>query len=316
MIQFATQRIVGVLATLLGMAVAIFLMVRLMPGNAVDAMLAPGEPVDPKLLARLTKELGLDQPLPVQFAQWIGGMLTGRLGNSYISGQPVSAILARGLPITLEIAIGATIVGTIFGITLGVVAAVWQNGFWDTVIRVAGMAGLALPSFWVATLALLVTSTAFHWVPPVTYVSPIRDPLGNLLQFALPVIAVSLHPIASLMRLTRTSMLEVLHDDYLRTARAKGASRRRSVIRHALRNALLPVVTVIGYNVGYLLGGVPLVETIFGLPGIGYTLVQAINGRDYGVIQSAAVFLAAVFIAVNLMIDLMYGVLDPRVREA
>lgn len=316
MIRFATQRIASVVATLFGMAVAIFLLVRLLPGNAVAAMLGPGEPADPAEVARLTHALGLDKPWPVQFGEWIGGLLTGHLGKSYLNDQSIGLIVVRGLPITLEIAIGATVVGTVFGVTLGVVAAVWQNGFWDGVIRIAGMAGLALPSFWIATLMLLLTSTAFHWVPPVSYVSPFKDPLGNLAQFALPVLAVSLHSIASLMRLTRTSMLEVLHDDYLRTARSKGCSKRRSVVRHALRNALLPVITVIGYNVGHLLGGVPLIETIFGLPGVGYTLIQAINSRDYGVIQTMTVLLAAVFIAVNLLIDLMYGVLDPRVREA
>lgn len=316
MIQFAAQRVLGVIATLFAMAVAIFLMVRLLPGNAVAAMLGPGTSANPAEIAKLTRELGLDRPLPVQFGEWIGGLVTGHLGTSYLNNEPIAVILVRGLPITLEIAIGASIVGTVFGVALGVVAAVWSNSVWDVVIRISGMAGLALPSFWIATLALLLTSTAFHWVPPVSYVSPFQNPLGNLAQFALPVLAVSLHSIASLMRLTRTTMLEVLHEDYLRTARSKGASRRRSVLVHALRNALLPVITVVGFNVGYLLGGVPLVETIFGLPGVGYTLIQAISARDYGVIQTLAVFLAAVFIGVNLLIDLMYGLLDPRVRAA
>jgi peptide/nickel transport system permease protein len=208
------------------------------------------------------------------------------------------------------------VLATVVGVPLGVLSAVRRNSASDFVARVAGLAGLSVPNFWFATLALLVGSLVFHWIPPVTWIPPWRDLWANLGQMMLPAVAISVYLMAIVMRMTRGTMLEVLGLDYIRTARAKGASARTVVFRHALRNSLIPVITVIGFQVGTLMGGATVVEVIFGLPGMGYTLVQGIFGRDYPVIEISAIFLAAVFVCVNLLVDLLYGVLDPRIEHA
>jgi peptide/nickel transport system permease protein len=201
-------------------------------------------------------------------------------------------------------------------IPLGVVSAVARESSFDYLSRLGGLIGLSMPNFWLATLLLLFTSVVFHWIPPVNWISPFQDPLGNIRQMALPALAIALQLMAILMRMTRTMMLEVLQQDYVRTARAKGAFERVIVFRHALRNALIPVVSVIGFQVGALLGGSAIIEVIFGLNGVGNTLVQAIFNRDYPVVQATTLFVAAMFVLANLAVDLLYGYLDPRLKHA
>jgi len=263
--------------------------------------------------AAIRKALGLSDPLPVQYVDFVSGAVTGRLGASLTSGEPVSHVMGRALPITVELAALAAVIGTAVGIPLGVLSSVRPNTLFDLGARVGGLIGLSLPNFWFATLALLATSVFLHWVPPVTWIPFSRNPLGNLLQLIIPAMAIAVYLMATVMRMTRTSMLEVLRQDYIRTARAMGARPRRVLFRHALRNSLITVVTVIGFQVGGLMGGAAIVEIIFGLPGIGYTLVQGIYTRDYPVIQSAALYLAAIFVLLNLVVDALYAVLDPRI---
>lgn len=314
MIRYALNRALQAVPTLVGMSILIFALVRLLPGDVTTSLSgAEGGGTDEQRDALLTA-FGLHDPIPVQYWRFVTGFFTGDMGKSFLSGLPVSQILSSAIPITLEITLLATAFAVIVGVPLGVLSAVKRNTGWDVAIRVGGLFGLSIPSFWFAILALLFTSTVFFWVPPVTWIPPWEDPLGNLLQMAIPSLAVSLSLLAAVMRMTRTSMLDVLNEDYVRTARAKGAPVGRVVIRHALRNALIPVITLVGADIGSLMGGATVIEVVFGLPGVGNTLVQATYLRDYPIVQSTAVFLAVVFISMNLLVDLLYKVLDPRIE--
>ena len=316
MIRFVAGRVVLLFPTLVGMSILIFLMVRLLPGDVVDVMFAGDVAATAAAKVAIRRALGLAAPLPVQYFDFVTGAVTGRLGASLTSGESVSQILGRAVPITVELAVLATMIATTVGIPLGVVASVRRNTAFDLAAHIGGLIGLSLPNFWFATLALLMTSVFFHWIPPVTWISPGRDPLGNLSQLILPATAIAVYLMATVMRMTRTSMLEVLRQDYVRTAHAKGARPGRVLFHHALRNSLIPVVTVIGFQIGGLMGGAAVVEIIFGLPGMGYTLVEGIYNRDYPVIQAAALLLAAVFVVLNLIVDLLYAVVDPRIGVA
>jgi peptide/nickel transport system permease protein len=316
MFRYALRRLLFVVPTLVGMSILIFFMVRLLPGDVVDAMFTGEAGASASAKQALRKALGLTDPLPVQYVKFVGGVATGALGNSLTSGEPVSTIMARALPITVELAVLAAVTATAAGVPLGVISAVRPNTALDVAARVGGLIGLSVPNFWFATLALLVTSVFLHWIPPVTWVPPWRDLPANLAQMTLPALAIGLYLMATVMRMTRTTMLEVLRQDYIRTAHAKGATSRAVMFRHALRNSLIPVITVIGFQVGTLIGGATIVEVMFGLPGMGYTLVQAIFARDYTVIEVAALFLALVFVLINLAVDVLYGFLDPRIEQA
>jgi peptide/nickel transport system permease protein len=316
MVRYALRRLLFVVPTLVGMSILIFFMVRLLPGDVVDAMFTGEAGASATAKQSLRKALGLTDPLPIQYVKFVGGVATGALGNSLTSGEPVSTIMARALPITMELTVLAAVTATAAGVPLGVISAVRPNTALDVAARVGGLIGLSVPNFWFATLALLVTSVFLHWIPPVTWVPPWRDLPANLAQITLPALAIGLYLMATVMRMTRTAMLEVLRQDYIRTAHAKGATSRAVMFRHALRNSLIPVITVIGFQVGTLIGGATVVEVMFGLPGMGYTLVQAIFSRDYAVIEVAALFLALVFVLVNLAVDVLYGFLDPRIEQA
>jgi peptide/nickel transport system permease protein len=313
---YVLRRLWLLIPTLFGMSLLVFFMLRLLPGDIVDVMSGGDIPASAGSADRLRHAFGLDQPLPIQYLTWVGGMLHGDLGTSFRSGEPISNILARALPITLELTVLAVIVATVCAIPLGVISAVIRESGFDYGARLGGLVGLSMPNFWLATLMLLVTSLVFHWTPPVNYISPLQDPAGNLSQMSLPALAIALQLMAILMRMTRTMMLEVLHQDYVRTARAKGALERAVVFRHALRNALIPVVSVIGFQIGALMGGAAIVEVIFGLNGVGNTLVQAIFNRDYPVVQTTTLIVAAIFVFANLGVDLLYGYLDPRLKQA
>jgi peptide/nickel transport system permease protein len=314
--RYLLRRLWLLVPTLIGMSLLVFCMLRLLPGDIVDIMTGGDIPSTAGSKERLREAFGLDKPLPLQYVTWIANMARGDLGTSFRSGEPIAAILLRTLPITLELTLLAVIVATVCAIPLGVVSAVVRESSFDYVARLAGLIGLSMPNFWLATLMLLFTSVIFHWIPPVNFIPPFTDPLGNLQQMALPVAAIALQLMAILMRMTRTMMLEVLQQDYVRTARAKGAIERTVVFRHALRNALIPVVSVIGFQIGALMGGSAIVEVIFGLNGVGNTLVQAIFNRDYPVVQATTLFVATIFVVANLSVDLLYGYLDPRLKHA
>jgi peptide/nickel transport system permease protein len=316
MSKYVLRRLLLLVPTLIGMSLLIFIMLRLLPGDVVDLMTGGDISASAEAKQQLREALGLNDPLPVQYAKWAGGIVQGDLGKSLRTREPITAVLMRALPVTLEITILAIIIGTVVAIPLGILSATRRDAWVDYWSRVAGLIGLSLPNFWLATLALLFTSLMFRWVPPVNYVSPFVDPVGNLEQMLIPAAAIALHLMAIEMRMTRTMMLEVLRQDYVRTARAKGATERMVIYGHAFRNALIPVVSVIGFQVGGLMGGSAIVEVIFGLNGVGNTLVQGIFSRDYPLIQAAALFLATIFVVVNLAVDVLYGYLDPRVKLA
>jgi peptide/nickel transport system permease protein len=297
------------------MSLFIFVMLRLLPADIVDLLTSGDLPGSPETKQKLREVFGLADPIPVQYVKWVWGLLHLDPGHSMRSGEPVADILLRSLPITLELTAIAVVVAAAIAVPLGVLSAVKRGTGWDVAARLGGLIGLSVPNFWLATLALLFTSVQLHWVPPFFWISPRIDLAANLKQMAHPVLAIAVQLIAIVMRLTRATMLEVLREDYVRTARAKGLNDRAVTYRHALRNALIPVVSVIGFQIGALMGGSVVVETIFGLNGIGNTLVQAIFGRDYPVVQAASLFLATVFVLVNLVVDVLYVYLDPRIRH-
>jgi peptide/nickel transport system permease protein len=314
--KYVLRRLLLLVPTLIGMSLLIFVMLRLLPGDVVDIMTAGDTPASNEQKRALREAFGLDKPLPLQYLDWVGGIARGDLGQSLRTRESVTAILLRSVPVTLELTFLAAIMATVTAIPLGVLSAVKRDASVDYWSRVAGLIGLSFPNFWLATLVLLFTSLTFQWVPSINYISPFVDPVGNLVQMLIPAAAIALHLMATVMRMTRTMMLEVLRQDYVRTARAKGAGDRAVVYRHALRNALIPVVSVIGFQIGGLMGGSAIVEVVFGLNGIGNTLVQGIFNRDYPLIQASALFLATIFVVVNLSVDVLYGYLDPRVKLA
>lgn len=315
MVRYTVQRLLLAIPTLLGMSILIFLLVRLVPGDVVSAMMgSTTSNVDVTAEHNLRVALGLTQPLPVQYWAFISGLVTGHLGNSLVTGVPVSHVLSGAISITFEIAILAAIIAILVGIPTGILSATRPNGPLDFAARVAGLLGLSIPNFWFATLALLALATFFSWTPNVIWIPFWSNPLGNLSQVVLPALAVSFYMMATVSRMTRSSLLEVLGQDYVRTAMAKGATARYTVVRHALRNALIPILTVVGFQIGYLLGGTTVIEVVFGLPGVGYTMISAIHDRDYPIIQDTAMLLAGVFVVLNLVVDLLYGLVDPRIR--
>jgi peptide/nickel transport system permease protein len=311
---YVAQRLAIAVLTLLGMSLVIFALLRLAPGDIVDILFAAAGYVDPQARTEIMRELGLDQPLWLQYVEWMRQILTGDLGKSYRYDLPAWEIIRPLVPVTLELAALSLIVSVVLGVPLGVISAVRQDTGLDYVLRVFSLAGLSMPSFWLGMVIILGLVAWLGWIPPVTYVSP-RENLGlHLVQFALPALAVGYRSSALIMRITRSSLLEVMREDYIRTARAKGQSGGVVIWRHALKNAVLPVVTVIGIEFAFLIGGLVVTETVFNLPGVARFLVEAILWRDYPVVQNLVMFIAVVVILSNLVVDMLYGVLDPRVR--
>ena len=301
--------------TMIGISIIIFLMVRLLPGDIVSVLAGGDVGSDPELIEQARRDLGLTGSYPEQYWRWISGVLQGDLGVSLRNTEPVSTVLLDALPITFELMFLGLLIATVIGVPLGVLSAVKRDSKHDFAARIGGLVGVSIPSFFLATLLLLFTSKVFGWVPPLNYVPFYEDPIANLSQFILPAISISVFTLAIVMRMVRATMLEVLGQDYVRTARAKGVKRNVVISRHALRNSLIPVVTVVGFEIGILMGGSAIVEIIFGLPGLGNTLINAIFNRDYPVVQGATMLLAFIFIFANLLVDLLYGVLDPRISQ-
>ena len=315
MLGFIGRRFLLMIPTVVGISIIIFLMVRLMPGDIVDVLLGGDAVATEEQKDQVREQLGLTGSYPEQYWHWASGVLTGDFGESYRNTEPVADVLSRAVPITLELMILALLIATLIGVPLGVISAVRRDSVSDYGARVGGLVGISIPSFWLATLLLLFTSRVFGWVPPITYVKFFDDPLTNLSQFILPAISISVFTLAIVMRMVRATMLEVLGQDYVRTARAKGVKHRLVVYRHALRNALIPVVTIIGFEIGILMGGAAIVEIIFGLPGVGYVLLNAIFNRDYPVVQGATLLIAVIFVVSNTVVDVVYGWLDPRISH-
>ncbi len=311
---FLVRRLALAAFTLAGMSVVIFILLHIAPGNIVDLIFQSAGYVDLTEKQRLTHELLLDRPIAVQYLQWVGQILHGDLGTSYRYGRPAWDIVRPRIPVSVELAVLALLVSIAIGLPTGVVSAARQNTAADYGLRLFSLAGLSLPAFWLGMLIILVLVRAFGWIPSMVYVSARLDLRAHLLQFLFPALAAGYRSAALINRITRSSMLEVLREDYVRTAWAKGLARRTVVFRHALQNALLPVVTVIGTEFAFLIGGLVVTETVFNLPGVARYLVDAILWRDYPVVQNLVMFIAIVVVLSNLTVDLLYARLDPRVR--
>ena len=311
---YVAKRLAIAVLTLFGMSVVIFVLLRLAPGDIVDILFAAAGYVDPEEKAAILKELGLDKPIWLQYATWLGQIFTGDLGKSYRYDVPAWEIIRPLLPVTIELAILSTIVSILLGVPAGVISAVRQDSVLDYVLRVISLAGLSMPSVWLGMVIILGLVAWLGWIPPMTYVSPTENLWLHAIQFMLPALAVGYRSSALLMRITRSSVLEVLREDYIRTAWAKGQRERAVVWAHAFKNAILPVITVIGIEFAFLIGGLVVTETVFNLPGVARFLVEAILWRDYPIVQNLVMIIAIVVILSNLVVDLLYGVLDPRVR--
>jgi peptide/nickel transport system permease protein len=309
---YLIRRFFLMLVTLFGISVVIFVMLRLVPGNITDIIFDSAGFVNPKQKQRIERELGLDQPIVTQYARWIGGLARGDLGYAYVSEKPALQEIAPRIPVSAKLAGLALVFSTLFGVTLGVVSAVRQDTTLDYVLRVVSLSGLSLPSFWLGLLILMACVQWFGWIP--IYRSTPESFWKELGLLAIPAAAVGFRSSALVMRLTRSSMLEVLRQDYVRTARAKGASERAVNYRHVLANALLPVVTIVGIEAAFLIGGLIVTETVFNIPGVARFLVEAIRWRDYPIVQNLVMFIALVVVLVNFIVDMLYAVLDPRIK--
>lgn len=298
--------------TLIGMSILIFVMLRLVPGNIVDILFDTAGFVDPEEKAQIEKELGLDQPIPVQYAQWMIGLFKGDLGYSYVSEQPTIEELAPRIPITAKLAVLALFFSVIFGVPLGVISAVKQDTVLDYLLRIISLSGLSLPSFWLGLLILMAFVSYAGMIP--IYTEPPETLWDELLLYSVPAAAVGFRSSALIMRLTRSSMLEIMRQDYIRTARSKGASENSINYHHALKNAVLPVITIIGIEAAFLIGGLIVTETVFNIPGMARFLVEAIQWRDYPIVQNLVMFIALVTVLVNFAVDLLYAAIDPRIR--
>jgi peptide/nickel transport system permease protein len=312
--RYLARRALWTVVALLGVSVLIFLLVRLLPGNIVDIIAGTEGQLGREQRAAILREFGLDKPLVIQYLLWLGNMLQGNFGWSFRTSQPVAALIVSRLPITIELALLAVLSVALVGIPLGVAASVSRSIRVRTLVQIIGVLGLSMPNFWIAVLLIIGASSLFGWLPALIYVPPWTDPWVNLQQMFLPVLSLALGLSAVVVRMTRSSMLEVLGQDFIRVARAKGLATRAVLLRHALRNALVPIVTVLGLQMGFLLGGVVITEQIFGLPGLGWTLLNGVYQRDYPVVQGTVMVFAVTFVVINLLVDLLYTYLDPRIR--
>jgi peptide/nickel transport system permease protein len=311
--RYIIRRVLLTIPALLGVSLIVSGMVRLLPGDAVTLMLQDYSSYA-KNADDLRAQLGLNRPFAVQYVSWLGGVAHGDLGTSLRDRTPVADELKARIPVTFELGIFGLIIGLIIAIPLGVYSAVRQDSAFDFIGRSLAIAMLAIPGFWLATLAITLPSIWFHWTPPLRYTSFQKDAVTNIKQMFLPAIILGIGLSGGVMRLTRAQMLEVLRQDFIRTARAKGMRDRSVIVRHALRNALIPVVTLLGLQTTVLISGTVVLESVFVIPGMGRYLLDALNYRDYPAIQAVVLIFAAVIIFVNLIVDLVYAWLDPRIR--
>ena len=311
---YVLKRVLSLVPTLVGVTILVFLMIRLIPGTVVDQMIGTEARASEETKAAMRAYFGLDQPLHVQYGRWLGGLVQGDLGTSWRNGLSVRQLIFDRLGVTLELAAGALLISLLIGIPLGILSAIKEDTALDHIARLVSLFSLSIPIFWQAAMLILALSLWFNWVPPVEYSSFVRDPVANLKQMFLPMIVLGTVVAAQVMRMTRASLLEVMRQDFIRTARAKGLADRVVVNRHALKNSLIPIITVIGVQIGYLLGGAVITEQVFTLPGVGWLVLNAVYERDYPLVQGTILFIAALFMLSNLLVDLLYAYLDPRIR--
>ena len=312
MLAYIVRRMALMLVTLFGVSVVIFVLLHIVPGNIVDILFAAAGYVDPADKAHLQQELGLDQPIVVQYLRWIGGLLHGDLVYSYVSEKPALDEILPRIPITARLAGLAIMFSASIGIPLGVISAVNQGSRLDYALRVVSLSGLSLPSFWLGLLILMASVSLFGTMP--IYTPNPKTWTEAIAIYCVPAMAVGFRSAALTMRITRSSMLEILRQDFIRTARAKGASESSVNYRHALKNAILPVITVIGIEAAFLIGGLIVTETVFNIPGIARFLVEALRWRDYPIVQNLVMLIAVVVVFANFTVDMLYAAIDPRIR--
>lgn len=315
MTRYLLVRLYSMALTLLGLTVLIFLMLRLIPGTVVEQMIGADAVVTPAMVAELRRFFGLDQPWYVQYGHWMAQLAHGDLGTSWRTGKPVVALILERLPVTLELTFLSTAFALVLGTAAGIVSAVRRDEAVDNVTRVGTLLGLSVPVFWQGTMLILFFSLYLRWMPPVMWVDFWSDPRRNLVIMLLPALCLGTASAANIARTTRSCMLDVLGSEYIRTAAAKGLAGHLVVLKHALRNALIPVVTVLGLQLGTLVGGAVITEYVFALPGVGRLVVDAVFARDYPLVQGVVLLIAAGFIVSNLAVDLLYGWIDPRIRH-
>ena len=308
---YLIRRFLLMLLTLFGISVLVFVLLRVVPGNIADILFSAAGMINPEDKLDIERQLGLDQPIYIQYLTWINGLAHGDLGYSYVSEKPALQEILPRLPISAKLAGMALCFAILFGIPLGVISAVRQNTALDYVLRVVSLSGLSLPSFWLGLLILMAFVNYFGWIP--IYTEPPKTVWQEFLLLSIPAAAVGFRSSALFMRLTRSSMLEVLRQDYIRTARAKGASYTTVNFNHALRNAVLPIVTIVGIEAAFLVGGLIVTETVFNIPGVARFLVEAIRWRDYPIVQNLVMFIAVTVVTINFLVDMAYLALDPRI---
>jgi peptide/nickel transport system permease protein len=313
MYRYIIRRLLMMIPVLLLVIVAIFIMVRVMPGDIAD-IIASDPRLDQGFITDLRGQLGLDQPLYVQFFSWFGNTLRGDLGKSMWTGQPCIEEIGRALPVTLEVALFAILISSALALVVGVICAVRQDTPIDYILRVVSIMGLSAPGFWIALLLITFGALWFKWTPPLGYTPFFTDPAVNLQQILPASGTLGVLLFAVVARMLRSSMLEVVREDYIRTAWAKGLGERAVILGHALRNAIIPAVTVLGNQLAALLGGSVIIETIFGLPGFGQLIFRSITMRDYSLIQASVLIMALMLVTLNLLVDILYAYLDPRIR--
>ena len=309
--NYVIRRVLQLIPVLLGISILIFAVMKMIPGDVISGIL--GIEATPELRAQLAAKYGLDRPYIVQYLDWIGGVLRGDFGESIRTSAPILPEILNRLKVTAQLTIMAAIISCIIAIPLGILAAVNRNTWIDRFVRVFALLGVSVPGFALSILLVLVLSLVFHYFSPLGYVSFFEDPMQNLEIMILPALVLGVTISGSVMRMTRSSVLEVLRQDFIKTVRAKGASERVAIFKHALRNALIPIVTLIGMQIGSLLGGAVIVEQIFSLPGLGQLTLTGINQRDYPVVQGCVLVIAFIYVIVNLITDILYAYIDPRI---
>jgi peptide/nickel transport system permease protein len=314
MYKYVLRRVLLAVPVLVLSSLIVFGLMRVMPGDALTALMAESGNVGDKELKKLRKDLGLDLPYYQQYLVWVWQMVSLNPGDSIFTNEPIPVALKKAIPVTLELATLAMILGLVIAVPIGVLSATHQDRLSDYVGRVVAVSGLSMPEFWLGTLVITFAAIWFHWMPPIGYVSFWESPWKNLQQFLVPAAILGFRLSAATMRMTRSTVLEVLREDYVRTAWAKGLAGKIVVYKHALKNALIPVVTIVGGQLGVLLAGTVVVETIFALPGMGRLTVEAILYRDYPVVQTNVMLVAGTLVTLNLLVDMTYAWLDPRIR--
>ncbi len=314
MLRFIVKRLLTLIPVLLGVSLIVFFLVRLIPGTALEMYMGTQVEATPEMMEELQRIFGEDKPVPVLYIEWMSDILKGDFGYSLRTGRPVLPDILSRLPLSLEITLLSLILALLIGIPLGIASSIKQNTLGDFFMRILGLIGLSLPQFWLAALMVIAFSGFNGWIPMGNYVGFLEDPIRNIKMLLLPSLAIGVGFSAVVMRYTRTSMLEVMQMDYIRTAKAKGLTRRSVIYSHALKNAILPVITVTGFNAGYLLSGAIVIEEVFALPGMGRLSLYAIYQRDYPIIQAIVMIVATIFVLVNLITDIVYALADPRIR--